>query len=189
MRPFPAPSLFNPRRVLSALLCCTTPALAHPVDEVVQGAYLTLTPGTVQLELDITPGSKVASSVLKALDANQDGKVQPQEAQSYARNVLSQSTLKLNGQNTLWTLQSTEIPPLEDLRLGSATLKIYAQAKRTDLAGVHSLSYLNRYTPAKSQWVANVFLQPSDQWVYQVNAQKHSNDGQTLSVQYTVKKP
>ena len=48
-------------RPVPLLLALLGAAEAHPVDEVVQGAYLTLTPAGVELELDITPGSAVAA--------------------------------------------------------------------------------------------------------------------------------
>jgi hypothetical protein len=47
-------------------------AAAHPLDEIVQGAYLTLVPGEVRLELDITPGTEVAGALLRALDTHAD---------------------------------------------------------------------------------------------------------------------
>ncbi|AWT35983.1 hypothetical protein DM785_10715 [Deinococcus actinosclerus] len=63
------------RAALPLLLALLGSAQAHPVDEVVQGAYLTLTPAGVELELDITPGSAVAASVTGSLDADRNGTV------------------------------------------------------------------------------------------------------------------
>ena len=159
-------------------------AQAHPVDEVVQGAYLTLAPGTVQLELDITPGSQVADTVLKGLDSNSDSKITDAEAKGYARKVLAQSTLKLGGAAVAWTLDKVEVPPYADLKTGNAILKIYALAQRPDSAGAQTLSYQNRYQPARSQCIANVFMQPAAGWQYQVTGQSHSDDGRQLSVKY-----
>ena len=42
------------------------------MDEVVQSAYLTLTPSVVALELDIAPGSQMAGALFRPLDANAD---------------------------------------------------------------------------------------------------------------------
>ena len=52
-------------------------AAAHPLNEIVQGAYLTLSPGEVHLELDITPGTQVAGTLLWALDTNADQRASP----------------------------------------------------------------------------------------------------------------
>jgi hypothetical protein len=160
-------------------------AIAHPVDEIVQGAYLTLAPGEVRLELDVTPGSKVAGAVLKSLDANADKTVTDAEARAYAGRVLAQSTLALDGVTAPWTLDRVSAPPYQNLQTGNGVLKIYAVAKRPDRAGARTMSYQNRYQPAKSQCIANVFLQPAAGWVYQVTGQQRSDDGRQLVIKYT----
>ena len=136
----------------------------------------------------LTPGEKVAGTLLQSLDNNADGKVTSTEARSYALGVLGQSTLTLGGTKVQWTLDSVEVPPVADLRIGSV-LKIYASAKRKDQLGPQTLSYQNRYQPAKSQWMANIFLLPGAGWQYGVTGQQHSNDGTQLSVKYTVIRP
>ena len=176
----------KPIWILLALL--NSRALAHPLDEVVQGAYLTLSPGTVQLELDLTPGEKVAATVLKALDANGDQSISEAEAKAFAQRVLEQLSLSLDRKALRWTLDKVTAPPYQNLKLGSDTLKIYAIAKRTDQTGEHTLVYHNRYQPAKSQWTANIFLQPAA-WQYQVLGQQRSSDGKQLTVKYTAARP
>ncbi|WP_216326352.1 hypothetical protein [Deinococcus aestuarii] len=161
---------------------------AHPVDELVQGAYLTLAPGTVQLELDLTPGVQVVGVIIRSLDPNGDGKVTVAEARAYARLVLAQSTLKVNGVAVPWALDQVEVPPVAALKEGGI-LKIYASAQRTDRAGAQTLTYQNRYQPAKSQWMANVFLLPGAGWRYGVVGQGHSHDGRQLTVNFTVSRP
>jgi hypothetical protein len=177
------------RPVWVALALLSGWAGAHPVDEVVQGAYLTLTPGKVLLELDLTPGSQVAGTMLKALDVNGDGKASGAEARAYAVKVLKQSTLTLGGVVVPWTLDTVTVPPLNILKIGGDTLKIYASARRQDAAGGQVLGYQNRYQPVKSQWIANIFLQPAGGWQYQVTGQTHSSGGQQLTVNYTASRP
>lgn len=176
----------------AGLLCLTAglegSACAHPVDEIVQGAYLTLTAGRVELELDLSPGSKVAGSVLRELDTDGDGRASDAEARAYAQRVLAQSSLKLGSNPARWTLERVEAPPLAHLRTGNAALKVYAFAPRTDAAGQQTLSYQNRYRPAPSQWIANIFLRPGGGWTYAVTSQSRSNDGRSLTVTYTTAK-
>ncbi len=159
-------------------------AEAHPVDEVVQGAYLTLAPGEVQLELDLTPGNKVAGTLLTSLDANADRRITDAEARAYAGRVLAQSTLALDGVAAPWTLDKVSAPPYQNLQTGNGILKIYAVAKRPERTGAQTLSYQNRYQPAKSQCIANIFLQPAPGWQYQVTNQQRSDDGRQLTVKY-----
>jgi hypothetical protein len=63
-----------PLLLISSVL--TSPvAFAHPVDECVQAAYLKLGPDSLELELDLTPGERVAPQMLKLIDQNQDGNI------------------------------------------------------------------------------------------------------------------
>ena len=173
------------------LLLALVPAWvgAHPVDEVVQGAYLTLIPGKLRLEVDITPGSAVTAVIINSLDEDGDRLVSTTEARAYAHRVLEQSTLVLDGITTSWTLETVIVPPYRNLELGNDSIRIYAVAKRPDKGGAHSLSYDNRYQPARSQWTANIFLQPGAGWLYQVTGQQRSPDGQHLAVAYTTTQP
>ena len=158
---------------------------AHPLDEVVQGAYLTLVPGAVRLELDLTPGINVAGALLRALDANADRAVTQAEAQGYARRVLAQSTLTVDRIAVPWTLGEVTAPPYQVVEAGG-TISIGAVAERPETPGAHVLTYRNDYEPAASLPIANIFLQPGDGWQYAVTEQQRSEDGRQLTVSYTV---
>lgn len=176
-------------RPVPLLLALLGAASAHPVDEVVQGAYLTLTPAGVELELDITPGSAVAASVTGSLDADHNGRVTTAEARAYATRVLAAQTLTLDGTRARWTLRDVQVPPLANLKLGSDTLKILAFAPRVQRAGPHTLTYTNAYRPAKTQRVANIFLKPGGPLTDRVTGQTRSADLTRLTVQFTTGRP
>ena len=165
------------------------PVGAHPVDEIVQGAYLALAPGEVRLELDLTPGTEVAEAFLTSIDVNGDQRISEPEGRAFALRVLQQSTLMLDGKLATWRLDRVSAPAYQGLRQEGDTLKIYAIARRPDRAGARTLAYENRYNPAKSQCIANIFLQPGAGWRFQVGGQKHSQDGRGLSVSYAAARP
>jgi hypothetical protein len=73
--------------LISASLLRAASADAHPVDEVVQGAYLTIAANEVRLELDITPGRAVAGPILHSLDADGAQHITDDEARTYAIRV------------------------------------------------------------------------------------------------------
>jgi hypothetical protein len=173
--------------VIAALACGS--AQAHPQDEVVQGAYLTLAPGEVRLQIDLIAGVKVAGSVLKSIDANGDRRISDTEARAYAGRVLAQSSLKVNGAPVTWRLASIKAPAYENIEQAGETIEIYAVADRRDEAGAHSLAYENRYDPATCLCIANVFLEPGSGWQYQVNSQTRSEDGRAFGVSYLAARP
>jgi hypothetical protein len=161
-------------------------AEAHPLDEVVQSAYLTLAPGEVRLELDLTPGIEVAGALLQALDADADRAITEAEAEGYAERVLARSSLTLDDVAMSWMLGEVDVPPYRSLELGGGTVSIHAVARHPDGAGAHVLSYRNDHQPAASRRTANVFLQPGEGWRYRVTGQRRSDDGRQLTVTYTV---
>lgn len=168
-----------------ALALLSAPAAAHPLDEIVQGAYLTVTPGQILLELDLAPGPLVADVVLKALDANGDQSISEEEAQAYAGRVLDQSTLTIDGVEARWRLQAVVAPPYGNIETAGDVIKIFAVASQVDRVGGRTMAYDNRYAPVKSQCIANVFLVRAQGWRYEVTTQSRSDDGRQLMVSYT----
>ena len=168
--------------VLLALIPGAAPA--HPVDEVIQGAYLTIAPGEVRLELDVNPGAEVAPLVLPLLDPDADGAVNEAEARAYAERVLADSTLALDGEPAAWTLVAVEVPETGLLVEGAGMIRIEATAPRPDREGAHVLAYETRHEPAQSLWMANVFLRPGEGWAYAVTGQERDARGQALAVTY-----
>jgi hypothetical protein len=161
------------------------PALAHPLDEVVQAAYVTLAPGEVQLDLEIQPGGLVAAGIARAVDANGDGRISDAEARAYAEQVLKASSLTIDGVRTSLRLQGVRAPSYASLAQGDI-LHIYAVAGTRMRPGPVTLRYANRYAPVKSQCQASVFLSVGGGWSFAVDHQGHSPDGRQLDVAYRV---
>jgi hypothetical protein len=160
-------------------------AQAHPLDEVIQAAYVTLAPGEVQLDLEIQPGSLVAGGVARAMDANGDGRISDGEARAYAARVLQASSLTFDGVSAPLRLTRVQAPSYANLARGDI-LHIYASAPRRMRAGPAVLRYANGYALPKSRCQANVFLSAGGGWSFQVDGQSHSPDGRQLRVAYRV---
>lgn len=169
----------------AAVVIAGAGAEAHPLDEVVQAAYLTLAPGEVQLDLEIQPGALVAGGIVRDIDANGDRKISDAEARAYGERVLRASTLTVDGAPAELKLLRVQAPAYANLIQGDI-LRLYAVARRKDRAGAGGLAYVNRYAPGKSQCQANVFLSMGGGWTYAVASQGHGPDGRRLDVAYRV---
>jgi hypothetical protein len=171
---------------LAALLIIPGWATAHPVDELVQSAYLTLTPGAVMVEVNLTIGPQVAGPIIALLDADGTGDISAAEADAFAQTLLAQTMLQLDGQAMDWQLDDVIAPSLGFLATGNAILTIRASAPRPDVIGPHVLHYDAGFAPATTLHMANIFLRGGGGWDYAVTGQDHSVNGAGLTVQYVV---
>jgi hypothetical protein len=175
------------RRLLAALLALLPRSVeAHPLDELAQSAYLTIAPGEVRLELDLTPGIEVAGPLLHAMDGDGNRMVTGAEARIYAGDVLARSSLSLDHVATSLVAGDAEVPPYRRIEPGGTTISIHGTAQRLDSVGAHVLTYRNDHQPGASRRTAHVFLRPGNGWQYRVTGQQRSDDGRQLTVTYVV---
>lgn len=157
---------------------------AHPVHEVVQNAYLTLSPGTVGLELELTAGPQVASRLIRALDRNGDKQISLAEARAFAGRVLAQSRLTIDRRPLVIRTLSVDVPSYAALLGAHGTIRIVAAAPRPTQRGVATLAYRNGYSPAESRCDANIFVKPGRRVADRIQGQDRSPDGRALVVRY-----
>jgi hypothetical protein len=161
-------------------------ATAHPDDEtrIVQGAYLTVKPAEIRLELNLIPGTRITNDFLAEVDIDANGEVTSEEAGTFAQSVLSQSELSWDGQPLEWVLDIVSIPSSDELADGSDFVRIFALAQRVDTVGDHTLHYINNFGPLESQWLASTFFMPSGGMRYVVTGQEASEDGRSTTITY-----
>jgi hypothetical protein len=162
---------------------------AHPIDLIVQTAYVTLTPTDVHLRLEITPGVDVVALLLGPMDANGDGAMTDAESRLFAKIAVDQSVLLIDGVAADWTVTSVDLSSYDLLATGNGVISILASAPRPETPGNGLLIYQNLLLPAFSQTTANIFLATTDQVAFQVTAQARSDDGSLLIVAYAVSGP
>jgi len=157
------------RRALAtavALLCAAAAPRAHQVDEYLQAARLSLTHDRVTLELDLTPGVAVASSVVPTLDTDGSGAISPGEARAYAESVLSDVALALDGHPLGVTLERVEVPTSGEMRDGVGTIRLRATAPVAISAPGHRrLDFRNNHRPDIGAYLANA-LKPEDRAIH-----------------------
>ena len=130
---------------VNAIRCCAAVSVlapagvagAHPVHEVVQNAYVTLAPGAVDVQLELTAGPEVAGTIIRALDANGDKRVSQAEARAYALRVLTSSKLQIDGRSLELRLINVDVPPYGALLGAHGTIRITARAARMPSRAIH----------------------------------------------------
>jgi hypothetical protein len=100
------------------------PALAHRLDEYLQGTILSVEKGRMQAQITLTPGVAVYRIVLAQIDADADGVISKTEQQVYAGRVLRDLSLTLDGHRLTPRLVSVEFPAIEEMKEGSGEIRI-----------------------------------------------------------------
>jgi hypothetical protein len=157
-----------------ALAVVLTPAgaAAHALDEYVQAARLSLTRSHVDLDMDLTPGVEVASSVVAMIDLDRDGAITPLEAAAYATRVLQDTTVELDGERVAMAVSRIDVPPIADMREGMGTIHLSAHGVHgVSLAGSTRLAFRNDHAPEGSVYLVNALV-PDDRAVAVVRQER-----------------
>ncbi len=152
----------NPGLLSCWLLLFATQAFGHRLDECLQATRIAVAVDRVDLSIDLTPGLAVVGEFLLGIDKDRDGRVSDEERDSYARRVLQDLQVGLDGKALTLTLRNAAFPALREVRAGLGVIRIQATASFAPLKpGAHTLSHTNLHLPAISVYLVNA-LAPKD---------------------------
>ena len=158
---------------------------AHRVDEYLQAARIAVEPDHVGIELDLTPGTAVADALLATIDRDRDGSLSTIEQAAYARRVLGEMSLVLDGRPLPLQLASSTFPDLGEARRGEAGLRLRLRTGVPDLRpGPHQLTFTNAHLPEHSAYLANALVPESERVA--VTAQRRAVDQHELTIDFTL---
>lgn len=106
------------------LLSGTTPVPAHRLDEYLQGAIISVEKSRLQAEITLTPGVAVLPIVLAAIDTDADGVVSETEQRRYARQVLRDLSLSIDGHPLKPELLTAQFPAIGEMKDGLGAIRI-----------------------------------------------------------------
>ena len=154
------------RRLLFCLLCACAFYLtvsAHVLDQYLQVAQIALSPGGARVELRLIPGVQVAERVLALIDVDGDGQISPAEEQAYARRVLSDISLEIDGRRAMLALASIQFPSRREMNEGIGAIRLTLAAEAAlGTAGEHQLSFRNDHLPELGVYLANALVPTTD---------------------------
>jgi hypothetical protein len=148
-----------PLAVLCGWLATLPSAGAHRVDEYLQAARLGIDVDRVDLEIDLTAGTDVASGIFASIDTNDDGEISSAEGELYARQVFRSVALTVDGSPVSIKSAENRFPEFRDMSLGVGTIQLRASAKVPAAgAGRHQLSFLNTHRSESSVYLVNALI-------------------------------
>jgi len=161
------------------------PANAHRLDEYLQATRLSIETDRVDLEMDLTAGSSMASQVMAWIDTNRDGEISQTEGEAYARQVLGAVVLKVDGRPATVQLLETSVPQFREMLEGVGTIRLRATAKfPATRAGRHQISFLNTHHTESSVYLVNALV-PSNPDI-RMTDQRRDRAQLGLTLDYTV---
>jgi hypothetical protein len=150
------------RRPLACLLCAfafQATAAAHALDEYVEAAQITLAPGGARVELRLVPGVFVADRVFALIDSDGDGQISSSEEQAYARRVLQDIALEVDGRRAPLALAGVEFPSRREMKAGVGAIRLDLTAEAAlGAAGEHQLSFRNDHLPELGVYLVNALV-------------------------------
>ena len=172
--------------VLGVWLAAAPPAGAHRVDEYLQATRIALGIDRIDLEMDLTAGTAVASEVFRWIDTNGDGRVSGAEREGYAQDFLRAVALSIDGRRVPVSLAEIHMPELADMRLGTGTIRVRAVGNiAAQWMGHHQVAYSNTHRPESSVYLVNALV-PEDARI-QIADQRRDSAQHGLTLEYTVK--
>jgi hypothetical protein len=181
MRRVPLPTL----GAAAALACLlTAPASAHRLDEYLLDTTLSIHPRRVEAEMRLTPGINVADAVLGGIDVDRDGVLSEAERQSYARRVLGDVTLAVDGETLQPELVSATFPAVQEMREGVGEIVLKFDASVPTGGGTQRLSFENRHRRECAVYMVNSLV-PTDPGIH-LGAQSRSPDQSVYRLDFTL---
>jgi hypothetical protein len=166
-------------------------AAAHRIDEYLQATLVIIEPGSIRLEINLTPGVDVAGKVVARIDRNGDGVISSEEATAYGAALKGDLSVSLDGHPVDLKLASTGCPTAEDLRSGSGIIQIVFTAQPVALsAQPHRLEIRNRHLPEMSVYLLNAgqpqFFNtaPPEAGTIEITAQKRSVNQESGTIEF-----
>lgn len=144
---------------LSLLLALPSVGQSHQLDEYLQAARLDITRHRVALHLTLTPGVTVATRVMTFIDSNADGEFSSSECDAYAREVLNDLLMEIDGQPQPLTLLNHRCSAPSELVTGFGTISIAADVNISPAAfGHHQLRLRNDHATEIGVYLVNVLI-------------------------------
>jgi nickel/cobalt transporter (NicO) family protein len=150
------------RRLLFCLLCACAirmTAPAHVLDQYLQSAQIALAPGGARVELRLIPGVQVADRVFALIDVDGDGQISSAEEQAYARRVLQDVALEVDGRRAPLALTGVQFPSRREMNEGVGAIRLGLAAEAAlGAAGAHQLSFRNDHLPELGVYLVNALV-------------------------------
>lgn len=119
-------------------------------------AFISIAADSIGVELDLTPGLKVAGAYYDTLDSDRNGRISEAERVRYRELVARALALSADGAAVPLVITDVRWPTEEQLRDGEGMVRLFAVARlAAPRAGAHVLTFRNDHEPVSSGYMVN----------------------------------
>jgi hypothetical protein len=140
------------------LLLAPPPALAHRLDEYLQGTLISIGKTRLEAEITLTPGVAVFPMLAATIDTDADGIVSETEQRAYAGRVLRDLSLTIDGRPLTPQLLSMQFPSLDEMKEGRGEIRIDFKADLPPGGPSRRLVFENRHQSRVGAYLVNCLV-------------------------------
>ena len=137
------------------LLLAATPAAAHRLDEYLQATTISVEKDRVQTQIRLTPGVAVFPIVLTSIDTDADGVISEAEQRAYAKRVLGDVSLLIDGSRLQLRLVSLKFAKVDEMREGAGAIQLDFDADVASGGPSRKLIFENRHQSRIAAYLVN----------------------------------
>jgi nickel/cobalt transporter (NicO) family protein len=108
--------------------------------------------------LRLIPGVQVAGRVFALIDVDGDGQISSAEEQAYARRVLQDVALEVDGRRAPLAVSGVQFPSRREMNEGVGAIRLDLTAEATLGAGEHQLFFRNDHLPELGVYLVNALV-------------------------------
>jgi hydrogenase/urease accessory protein HupE len=166
------------------LLLSASGAFAHRLNEYLEATTISLSRGKVMMELRLTPGVAVATTVLKGIDLDNDNLISAAEQSAYVTRLVKDISLTLDGRIAGLNAVSSLFPTVEAMQKGTGDIRIELEADLEQKNPSHQLQLKNQHYSAIAVYLVNCLL-PADTGI-RVTSQTRNADQSVYQLDFTM---
>ena len=163
--------------VTPILLLSAPFAVAHRLDEYLQGTILSVEKNRVDAQITLTPGVAVFPTLIKDMDVNADGAISEAEQRAYVETVLRDISLSIDGHPLTPHLVSARFPAIEEMKEGRGEIQIEFNADLPSGGPNRKLKFENRHKSRIAAYLVNALV-PRDRDIRIVSQNRNYSQSQ-----------
>ena len=125
--------------IFAILLTISQVAEAHRLDDLLQAAFIEITPNEIRLQLSLNPGVEVSDKLIWIIDRDGDRSISSGEEKIFSESLKQRLEVSLDNHPLAMEVMTAEFDPLFELRSGSGNIRAAAKT-----SGINRLRFIRR---------------------------------------------